>query len=108
MARPAWLAASNDTVWAAGPDGIVRIDAATNKVVARISVSGGPTDGSVLSDGSVWFPLLTSNRVVEIDPATNAVVAQVDVGNGPFVANEAFGDLWVGSWRGSDVWRLHP
>jgi AraC family transcriptional regulator len=69
---------------------------------------GGPADGSVASDGGVWFPLLTANRLVEIDPASNSVVADVAVGDGPFVVNEAFGDLWVGSWRGADVWRLRP
>jgi hypothetical protein len=29
------------------------------------------------------------------------------VGPGPFVANEAFGDIWVGTFAGADVWRLH-
>jgi YVTN family beta-propeller protein len=106
VATSAWLAASSDTVWAGGADAVVRIDATTNRVVARVPVPGKAADGSVASDGKVWFPLLLENRVVEIDPATNEVVSSFAVGDGPFVLNEAFGDLWVGSWRGSDVWRL--
>jgi YVTN family beta-propeller protein len=106
MAGAAWLAASRDTVWAGGAGKVARIDATTNRVVAVVTVPGGAADGSVASDGTVWFPLLMENRIVEIDPASNSVVEDIPVGAGPFVLNEAFGDLWVASWRGSDVWRL--
>ena len=82
------------------------VDPQTNEVVATLTVAGAPSDGSVLADGSVWFPLRQANALVRIDPATNRVVERRRVGKGPFVVNEGFGDLWVGSYGGGDVWRL--
>ena len=106
---PAWLAASDDGVWAAAQSGeVVRVDPGTAAVVAAIHAGAGASDGSVAPDGSVWIPLRLEGAVVRIDPAKNAVADRVKVGAGPFVANFAFGDLWVGSFAGADVWRLRP
>ena len=100
IAAPAWLAASDDGVWAAAQSGkVVRVDPATSAVVARLDAGAGASDGSVAPDGSVWIPLRQANAVVRIDPATNAVAERIPVGAGPFVANLAFGDLWVGRLR---------
>ncbi len=43
-----------------------------------------------------------------IDPATTAVVQTVKTGRGPFVVRQGFGDMWVGSFSGNDVWRIRP
>jgi len=106
---PAWLAASDGGVWAAAQSGeVVRVDPGSKAVVATMHAGAGASDGSVAPDGSVWIPLRLENAVVRIDPATNAVADRIAVGAGPFVANFAFGDLWVGSFAGADVWRLRP
>jgi YVTN family beta-propeller protein len=106
---PAWLAASDDGVWAAAQSGkVVRVDPASATVVARLDAGAGASDGSVAADGSVWIPLRLEDAVVRIDPATNAVSDKIAVGTRPFVANFAFGDLWVCSFAGTDVWRLRP
>ena len=89
-------------------DTVVRIDAATGAVVARIKVGSQPVDGTVTRSGEVWFPLRGSNELVQIDPATNTVVERVAVGPTPFVVNDAFGDLWVPSYGGADVRRVRP
>lgn len=111
-AKPAWLAASRDAVWAGSSDGVVvRIDPRTNRQVARIPVGGPnaiPTDGSAAPDGTIWIPILNQQSIAVIDPATNSVVRTISVGPGPFVVNEAFGDMWVGSYGGTDVWRIRP
>ena len=39
---------------------------------------------------------------------TNTVVDTVRVGPHPFVVRNAFGDLWVGEFQGSRLWRLRP
>jgi streptogramin lyase len=84
----------------------VRLDPATGAVVARIPVGAQPADGTVTADGAVWFPVRGANELVRIDPATNTVAERVAVGNLPFVVNEAFGDLWVPSYGGTDVRRV--
>ena len=110
VAKPAWLAASANTVWAASaPDGLVaRVNGTTGKMIARITVGPGAVDGTVASDGTVWIPLQAQDAVAVIDPATNAVIAKIPVGHGPFVVNQAAGDMWAGSFLGADVWRIRP
>lgn len=85
---------------------VIRVDPATNRVVARIALGTNPVDGSVASDGRVWIPLLGDNAIAVVDPATNSVVERVPVGPMPFVVNEAFGDIWAPSYGGGDVWRV--
>jgi YVTN family beta-propeller protein len=65
-------------------------------------------DGTVMRDGTVWFPLRGADELVRIDPATNAVAERIPAGTSPFVVNEAFGDLWVPSYGGADVRRIRP
>jgi hypothetical protein len=43
-----------------------------------------------------------------VDPARNAVAATLRSGPGPFVVSTAFGDMWVPSYGGGDVWRYSP
>jgi YVTN family beta-propeller protein len=52
-------------------------------------------------------PNLMSNTVSRIDPATNTVVNTIPVGTRPFPAAAAFGDIWVPSAGGTDVYRIH-
>jgi hypothetical protein len=81
---------------------LLRIDATTNKLVARIPVGQSP--GSVgIADRSVWVAndngdgrttFAGQNTLTRIDPATNRVVdtIEVEVG-GPIAAG--FGAIWV-------------
>jgi virginiamycin B lyase len=107
---PHWLGGGANGVWAASVSegSVVHVDAKTDAIVATIDVGIQPSDGSVLADGSVWFPLRGEDAIVRIDPETNQVAERVRVGKGPFVVNEGFGDLWVGSFQGDDVWRIRP
>lgn len=86
---------------------MARIDPATNRVVATIRVGTAPGNPAVAPDGTVFVPNTRSNTVSRIDPATNKVVNTIPVGTGPFPAAEAFGDIWVPSYGGEDVWRIH-
>ena len=43
-----------------------------------------------------------------IDPQSNAVARTVKTGSGPFVVRRGFGDMWVGSSQGNDLWRIRP
>ncbi len=96
------IAATDTAVWITGchdsPD-LVRIDPATNAVIADIGLGGYGADPIVV-DGTVWVPvggLGFYHGLVRIDPVTNTVdrrlplAALVDVG-GSAVAG---GELWV-------------
>ena len=89
---------------------LLRIDATTNKLLARIPIGQDPgsvaiTDGSVWvgnnnGDGSMTFPgqrplpLTGHNTLIRIDPATNRVVETVKVQvGGPIAAG--FDAIWV-------------
>jgi DNA-binding beta-propeller fold protein YncE len=52
--------------------------------------------------------VIADNDVVIVDPATNKVERTIHVGSGPFVVTEIAGEPWVPSYRGADIWRLHP
>jgi YVTN family beta-propeller protein len=103
-----WTAASTDAVWATSGSSLVRIDPTTNQVAATIPL-GTPFLGDPdVVGGAVWVPKVRANTVAIVDPATNAVSASVKVGVGPFVVTAIDGDAWIPSWKGRDIWRLHP
>ena len=105
--RHVWLSTSLRDVWVSnGLDGTVtRIDATTNDVVATVKVGDLPVDGAVAPDGLVWIPNKSDSTISIIDPGRNAVTRTIRSGAGPFVVSVAFGDMWVPSYDGGDVWR---
>jgi len=75
--------------------------------VATIRVGAGPENAAVATDGTVFVPNVFDDSVSRIDPATNKVVQTIPVGVKPFPAASAFGDIWVPSAGGTEVYRLH-
>ena len=73
--------AAFESVWVVSQDqpepAIVRIDPATNEIVAAIDVEGSSCQGLVAGFGSVWA--CTAAGIVRIDPATNRVTSLLDV-----------------------------
>ena len=62
------------SVWATGIAGVIRIDPASHKVLARIPIQGG-AGWTAASDDAVW--VTTATGVARIDPATNAVATTI-------------------------------
>jgi DNA-binding beta-propeller fold protein YncE len=75
-AGSAWLGLDPDEP--GGDNAVMRIDLATNRIVAQIPVQEGPYRKRIAAtDDAVW---VASHGVLErIDPATNAVVARVQI-----------------------------
>ena len=100
-------------VWATGT--LVRIDPASNLVVARIPV-GRPHESpiAIAADArAVWVIDFGDARVVRIDPASNRVVARIPVRGGAGGIGVGAGAVWVTSGEGGDqrhgwVQRLDP
>jgi YVTN family beta-propeller protein len=86
---------------------VSRVDPTTRKVVATISVGKQPENAAIAADGTVFVPSVSGGTVARIDPATNTVVDTVAVGKRPFPAALAFGDIWVPSYGGREVYRIH-
>src|SRR6266536_1860904 len=108
-ALPIWVSVANSAA------GLVRIDAASARVVATLPVVGvGPA--AVSSSGSaagVWVvccggeTFLGPSRLVRVDPASNRVVAQVLLDGLPDAVGVGPSGVWVRAAAGP-VWRIDP
>jgi hypothetical protein len=69
------------------PDDLVRVDPATDVVLARLEVGGVVSHLAVGEDGGVWLycTAMTLNRaeLVRVDPSTNRVAATIALPPGP-------------------------
>lgn len=78
-----WVLVTEDAVWVAGskPNSVVRIDPATNEVVARVNLPGEACSGLPFGFGSFWVPVCGHKpSLVRIDAHTNSVGATFPVG----------------------------
>ena len=82
------------SVWAAGTDGVVRVDPATNSVVATIPVTDG-AGWTAASADAVW--VTTPTGLARIDPQTNTVTATIPLAGAPALGDPdvVAGKLWV-------------
>lgn len=73
---------------------LTRIDAATNKVIARIKIPAGSFN-PLFADGSLWVSANASNALIRIDPATNKVMSSTPIGPMPRFLAYGDGSIWV-------------
>jgi YVTN family beta-propeller protein len=95
------------SVWATGSDGVIRVDPASHKVLARIAIEGG-AGWTAASAEAVW--VTTTKGLARIDPQTNAVVTTIALPGAP-----AFGDpdvvsgqVWVPQIRKNSIAVVDP
>jgi virginiamycin B lyase len=71
-----------------------RIDPATNKVVAEITV---PEKSAACNFGedAVWVTTPATNQLTRVDPKTNTVTATIEVGPGPRFLTVGAGSIWT-------------
>jgi YVTN family beta-propeller protein len=99
---------AHDSIWiTAKEEGVVvRIDPASNEVVATIETGAG-AHGMAADETGVWVTNYQGNSVSRIDAATNEVVATIDgVGSGVGIAAGG-GAIWV-SRQGVGISRIDP
>ena len=94
------LAVSEDAVWASASSELVRIDPATNEVVARLRSQGGFGD-IALGESGLWVVSGSGEEgeVWQIDPATNDVRQRLSLANPSYWNEIAVGNgaVWVTS-----------
>ncbi len=116
-AAPSQVTVAAGAVWVGGWDTgkLVRVDPATNRVVARIPV-GRPQESPVAiaaTAQAVWVVDFGDAQVLRVDPATNRVVARIPVRGGAGGIGAGAGAVWVTSGEGGDqqhgwVQRIDP
>jgi DNA-binding beta-propeller fold protein YncE len=81
---PAWLGVGFGAVWVSKSEShaVLRLDPATDRVVATIPVGRDPELGVAIGFGSVWVADPKDRTLTRIDPATNRVVRTIPVALG--------------------------
>ena len=102
------LTVAFDSLWVAcrTEGAVLRVDAETGEVVARI-----PAEGAVslaADDTSVWAVFRELGELYRIDPQTNEVAESVSLFHDtPYIWAEA-GAVWLGYGDGTEIGRLDP
>ncbi len=86
---------------------IARIDPATNKVIASVSVDRD-SFYMAFGFGSVWAVSSTAQTIQRIDPATNTVVKRTALGKQPGFLAAGEGAVWVQEQGDGTVARIDP
>lgn len=105
------LGAGFDSLWACTPDGMVRIDAATDAIVATIPFATAEVYGrAAVTEDAVWALAgeIVPTDLVRIDPTTNAVTATYPLGHVVSRFAYGFGYLWATATRDGLLLRIDP
>lgn len=106
---PSWFVAGTRDLWIQAADNVlVRVDASSGRVRARLSFGRTLAQGALGPDGLLWLPDKEQSLVYRVDPAKGRVVDSFAAGPGAFFALRADGSMWVTSYAGDDVWRFAP
>lgn len=109
-----WVLVTDDAVWVAStkPYSVQRIDPATNRVVAKVRLSGEACSGLAFGFGSVWVPVCGKKPLLaRVDALTNQVTAVLPIAPaGPEGGITASGDsIWmVTDKKGTTLSRINP
>ena len=89
------IAIGGGAVWATVQNAgkVVRIDPATNQIVATLNAGSYPS--VAFADGSLWVGRDDDQTLRRIDPATNRVVATIKLHATPFEISATQDGLWV-------------
>lgn len=108
-----WVLITDDAVWVAStkPYAVQRIDPATNRIVAKVGVSGEACSGLTSGFGSIWVPVCGKKaELVRIDAAKNTISATIPVAPaGPEGGITASDDsVWMVSDKNGTLNRIDP
>jgi YVTN family beta-propeller protein len=105
------VAAGNGSVWTVVQDGLVRLDSATGRILASVTIPACCFGDLMVTPDLVWVADGERSMVYAVDPATNRVVRQFPSERGGGLAM-ADGDLWTAhgdtglvTWRSPETGR---
>jgi DNA-binding beta-propeller fold protein YncE/predicted Ser/Thr protein kinase len=97
-------------VWVVGDQNdrmLWRIDPATARLAATVSLPFAPTDVAV-GAGAVWVTSALANRLARIDPSTDRITAAIPAGNGAGSVAVGAGSVWVADQLDDAITRIDP
>src|ERR1700735_4761232 len=108
-----WVLVTDDAVWVAStrPYAVLRIDPATNKIVATVKVSGEACSGLAFGFGSIWVPICGEKpELVRIDGAKNTISGTLPIAPaGPEGGITASDDsVWMVADKNGTLNRIDP
>jgi virginiamycin B lyase len=108
-----WVLVTEDAVWVAGtkPYSVQRIDPRTNKIIARVSLSGEACAGMEFGYGSVWVPLCGKHPgLVRISALTNRITAALPIAPAGAEGGIAAGgdSVWMVTDKNGTLSRIDP
>jgi streptogramin lyase len=88
---------------------VARVDPASGTLGPPVGGWIQPLDGTVIG-GDAWVPDGAARVVRVLDLSAGAVTASWTLPDAvrPFVAEPAFGDVWILDAAGTNVWRIRP
>lgn len=95
------------SVWAAGNEGVIRVDPASHKLLATIPIQGGASWTAASAD-AVW--VTTPTGIARIDPQRNAVSTTVTLAGAPYLGDPDVvdGRVWVPQIRKNSIAIVDP
>ena len=108
-----WVLVTDDAVWVAStkPYAVLRINPATNKIVASVKVSGEACSGLASGFGSVWVPVCGKKpELVRIDATKNTIIATLPIAPAePEGGITTSGDsVWMATDKEGTLTRIDP
>lgn len=92
-----------------GDHNLVRVDAHTGKLEARIAASPADDEGGIaIGAGSVWIVTSKDGVLARIDPVTNTIKANIRIPAGSFNPAFANDSVWITSNAGNSLVRVDP
>ena len=105
------LAAGFGAIWACTPDGVIRIDPATNAVVATVAFKTPQAAGRLaIADDAIWTTSgdIAATDLVRIDPKTNSVTGTYALGHAVQQITFGLGYVWATATRDGLLLRIDP
>lgn len=107
-AAPGWPECIQGVVWVTTPDSVIRIDAASGRVLSRLQLGETLAHTAEGPDRLVWVTDKQHSVVHRLTQDGERVVDRFAAGPGAFSMARADDAMWVTSFAGSDVRRFDP
>jgi len=102
---PGWPSCVFGELWVTTPRGVLRVDARSGKVRARVRLGGTPAEAATGPDGLVWVTDKERSLVHRIYAEDAAVVDSFAAGPGAYSLARVDGGMWITSFAGADIRR---
>ena len=102
---PGWPRCIRGELWVTTPNGVLRIDARSGEVLARLRLEGTPAEAAAGPDGLVWVTDKERSLVHRIYAKRGVVVNSFAAGPGAYSLARVDRAMWITSFAGADIRR---